>query len=205
MVKNVVFDFGQVLCRFVPEEITANICGALPAADAALLSRVVFDRLYFDRLDMGAADEEVLPAMQARLPAALWPQAARILFGWPTALPEVPGMRALLGELKAKDVGLFLLSNISVGFAAQAARIPILSYFDGCIFSGLYRTVKPGKEIFACLFRDCGIKPEESLFIDDNPENAAGAQRAGMEAFRFAGDVGAVRRFLYAKIPALAG
>lgn len=200
MIKNAVFDFGQVLCRFEPEQIVSAILGPLPAEDKALLCQVVFDRLYWDRLDAGAKNAEVLPAMEARLPRSLRPCAARILEEWPEVLPEMDGMRALLTELKKKGIKLYLLSNISVDFAARADRIPILSFFDGCIFSGLYRVVKPTQEIFDCLFRVCGILPAESVFIDDSQRNIEGAEKAGMQAFLFRGDAAEAGRFLYEKM-----
>ena len=66
MVQNYIFDFGNVLTRFDIKELTAAA-----VKDETLLeeiSEVVFDRLYWDRLDAGTiSDEEVKEAIRSRL------------------------------------------------------------------------------------------------------------------------------------------
>ena len=77
MIKNVVFDFGQVLVHFIPADMVEKY--VTDPADSALLQEVVFDRLYWDKLDAGTiTDEEVLTAVQARLPERLWSVACEI-------------------------------------------------------------------------------------------------------------------------------
>ena len=59
MIKNVVFDFGQVLVRFEPSYMVGQYVS--DPIDAKLLEEVVFDRLYWDRLDAGTiSNEEVI-------------------------------------------------------------------------------------------------------------------------------------------------
>ncbi|MBO5092626.1 MAG: HAD family phosphatase, partial [Clostridia bacterium] len=58
-IKNVVFDFGQVLVYFQPSYMVGAYVS--DEADKALIEEVVFDRLYWDRLDSGdISDEEVV-------------------------------------------------------------------------------------------------------------------------------------------------
>ena len=66
MIKNVVFDFGQVMVRFEPSYMVGRY--VKDKADASLLGEVIFDRLYWDRLDAGTiSDEEVINACYTRL------------------------------------------------------------------------------------------------------------------------------------------
>ena len=70
MLKNVVFDFGQVLVKFEPE----YMCGVYVdnEDDLKLIANVLFDRLYWDRLDAGTIeDEEVISEAKKRLPEKL--------------------------------------------------------------------------------------------------------------------------------------
>ena len=161
------------------------------------MERVVFDRLYWDPLDLGTiSDEQVVAACKERLPERLWNGAEQSYYRWIYNLPEIPGMRELVQELKSRGFPLFLLSNISTYFASHADEIPILRLFDRCFFTAEYGIVKPSREIFSLLCTQCEIRPEETLFIDDSPKNIAGAQAFGLQTRLFDGDVTALRNDL---------
>ena len=65
-IKNVIFDYGQVMIHFNPAYMVGQY--VTDPADATLLEEVVFDRLYWNRLDSGTiTDEEVLSACRERL------------------------------------------------------------------------------------------------------------------------------------------
>ena len=76
-IKNVIFDFGRVIVTFDELEMTrVNI----PNEDEAVLAHsVIFDRAYWDLLDLGdIADEVVEEGIRSRLPAHLH-EAAELL------------------------------------------------------------------------------------------------------------------------------
>ena len=197
MIRNVVFDFGQVMVHFDPHYMVTRY---LPEGeDATLLEEVVFDRLYWDRLDDGSITDDALKAaVCARLPARLHELAIRIYDNWIYNLPEVEGMRSLAEALR-RDFGvhLYLLSNIGVYFAEHASEIPVLSVFDRCFFSAVVGRVKPSADIFALLCEQTGAKPEETVFIDDNEKNIRGAREFGIVGYLFDGDADALRAYLY--------
>ena len=56
MIKNVVFDFGQVLVHFDPKYMTEQY--VKNTEDAKLVEEVVFDRMYWDKLDLGTISNE---------------------------------------------------------------------------------------------------------------------------------------------------
>ncbi|MBQ7338319.1 MAG: HAD family phosphatase [Clostridia bacterium] len=199
MKNTIIFDFGNVLIRFDPKIMTGAI--VKQPKDAALIRGVVFDRLYWDRLDDGSIeDEEVLARACERLPQHLCEQARQVYKLWYHHLPEIEGMRELLHDLKAAGKKLYLLSNISIGFEHGYRSVPaldsLLSLFDGCIFSGSLHMVKPQPEIFAHLLAKYSLRPEDCVFIDDSPINVAGAQNVGIDGILFRGDASEVRRAL---------
>ena len=195
MIRNVVFDFGQVMVRFDPAYMVGKY--VTDAADARLLETVVFDRLYWDRLDAGTiTDEEALIACRGRLPERLWAVAAEIYYHWIYHLPEIEGMRALVEELRAGGVRVFLLSNISRYFASHAHEIACLAPFERCIFSAVCGAVKPDRAIFAHLCDTCGILPIETVFVDENADNVKGAEDFGIKGYLFDGDVARLRTYL---------
>jgi putative hydrolase of the HAD superfamily len=134
--KNFIFDFGKVLVHFDPLYMVGKYTE--DAEDAALVADVVFDRLYWDRLDAGTiSDEEVVESSLKRLPERLHKCAACAYYNWIYNIPEIDGMREIVERIKKSGAPLYLLSNISTYFAAHKDEIPILSLFDGCVFSAL--------------------------------------------------------------------
>lgn len=196
MIKNVVFDFGQVLVKFSPAEMVKKRVS--DKLDAELLERVVFDRLYWDKLDAGTVENaEVVAAFQTRLPKRLWSVAEEIFYDWVHNLPPVDGMAELVlyvNETLKKRV--FLLSNISTYFVENAAEYPVLAAFENCVFSAICGLVKPNEEIYRYLCETNGILPSETLFIDDSPKNIAGAESYGIKGYLFDGDAGKLRKYL---------
>ena len=66
-IKTVVFDFGQVMVHFEPSYMVSKYVS--DKNDAELLKTVIFDRLYWDRLDEGTiTDYEVISECKKRLP-----------------------------------------------------------------------------------------------------------------------------------------
>ena len=196
MIKNVVFDFGQVLVHFEPEYMVRQYVSN--EEDVKLLKDVIFDRLYWDKLDLGTiTDEETIAQVKERIPKRLWDVAEKIHWNWIYNIPEIDGMKELVLHLKNDHrVGLFLLSNISKYFAEHQGEIPILSHFDGLVLTGPIGIVKPTREIFAYLCEKFDLNPDETIFIDDNENNIKGASAFGIHTYHFDGDVQKLRKYL---------
>lgn len=195
-IKNVVFDFGQVLVYFQPSYMVGAYVS--DEADKALIEEVVFDRLYWDRLDSGdISDKEVVSAIKTRLPERLWDVSEKIYYSWIYNIPEIEGMSELIDRIKNRyNVKVYLLSNISNYFASHSEEIPILKKLDGCVFSAPIGIVKPNREIFEHLCKAYKLSPEETLFIDDRLDNIEGALRCGLKGYIFDGDVNRLRDYL---------
>jgi putative hydrolase of the HAD superfamily len=194
--KNVVFDFGQVLVRFEPSYMVGRYVS--DPEDAMLLSEVVFDRLYWDPLDAGTiSDSEVIEAIKKRLPERLWDSAGEIYYNWIYNIPEIEGMRELIIHVK-DDLGasVFLLSNISVYFADHSREIPILKLVDKCIFSSVCGKVKPNLDIYEYLCSECNIDPSETVFVDDRKQNVEAAEKLGITGYVFDGNAAKLRAYL---------
>ncbi len=199
MIRNVIFDFGNVLGRYMPEEMTAAIVSDPDAA--AVICPVVFDRLYWDKLDYGGiTDDEVKADICARLPQPYHESACRIYDRWHTLMPPVPGMQKLVADIKAQGGRLYLLSNISIGFAEQYGEVDwireLFSLFDGLVFSGPIGMAKPHWEIFEYILDHYDLRAEECVFIDDTPSNIAACEAVGIRGILFDGNANNVRKAL---------
>ena len=196
MTKNYIFDFGQVIVRFDTYFMTS--VHVKETENIKLVEQVVFDRLYWDKLDAGTiTDTQVKEGICSRLPYKLHKAACLVYDNWYYNLPFVNGMVELLSEIKAGGGKLYLLSNISKGFAENYKNVMALKslfeIFDGLVFSAPIGLTKPDKEIFDHILLKYDLKPEETVFIDDNINNILGARASGIKGYLFDGDVSRLR------------
>ncbi len=84
-------------------------------------------------------------------------------------------------ELKPKyKIGM--VSNIGRGWIQNMFDEHLLNnVFDVVVQSGDEGVTKPHPQIYELCAERLGLEPEECLFIDDLPENIAGADAAGMQ------------------------
>lgn len=198
MIQNYIFDCGKVLVQYEPKELTAA-CVQGPMAEH--ICEVVFDRLYWDRLDDGTmTEEDIKEAIRDRLSEEEYPLACAVLDGWIKNLTPIPAMLDLIKEIKEQGGKVFLLSNISKNFAAQwkenAYLKELFDYFDGLVCSGPLGITKPHQEIFEHLLNTYDLKAEESIFIDDAVINIEGAKNCGIAGYVFDGNAEKLRTYL---------
>ena len=199
MIKNYIFDFGNVLARFDTDALTAVT--VKDEKDREIVRNVIFDRLYWDRLDAGTiTDEEVKEGFRSQLPERLYGAACEAYDRWIMLDMPVPGMPELVKDIKKNGGKLFLLSNISIGFAENYHKNPfaseLFSYFDGLVFSGPLGITKPNKEIFEYLLKTYSLNAEDCIFIDDREDNVEGAVAAGIKGYLFDGNAEKLRKEL---------
>ena len=92
-----------------------------------------------------------------------------------------PSVLDLFQRLKPR-YRMILLSNTDVvRWTFIKSKFPEILFFDGYVLSFDVGAMKPQPEIYLEAIREGGAKPERTLFIDDMPENVAGAERMGMK------------------------
>ncbi len=199
MIKNYIFDFGNVLAQFYPDKLTAPF---VPDKEMQKnISEIVFDRVYWDKLDKGGiTDDEVKAEICSRVPKELGDLACKVYDNWVNTLTPVENMQQLIRDIHKTDKKLYLLSNISVGFANGYKNVKwikeLLDCFDGLVFSGTIEMTKPNKEIFEYLLKKFNLKAEECLFIDDSAVNIDGAKAIGIKGYLFDGNAKKLRDYL---------
>lgn len=199
MIKNYIFDFGNVLSQFYPDKLTAPFVS--DEKERKIISEVVFDRVYWDKLDEGTiTDDEVKKGIKSRLPENLGELGCKVYDNWIRSMTPVPNMKELVLDIKKSGKKLYLLSNISKGFAKGYKDViwikELLDCFDGLVFSAEAGAVKPTKEIFDILLKKFSLNAEECIFIDDSERNIIGAKAAGIKGYLFDGDAEKPRKHL---------
>lgn len=199
LIKNYIFDFGNVLAEFYPDRLTAPF--VQDKESAKLISGVVFDRIYWDKLDAGTiTDGEVKADIVKRLPKNLGSIACKVYDNWINTMTPVPGMQELVDDIKKTGKKLYLLSNISVGFANSYFKVKwikeLLDLFDGLVLSATVGKTKPSSDIFEHLLEAYNLDAGECLFVDDSEKNVKGAEMVGISAYLFDGDSEKLRKFI---------
>ena len=196
MIKNIVFDMGQVLIHWTPALMTSFL--DLPEADARLVERELFRNVEWTQLDRGTiSGEDAIASVCRRLPEHLHEGVRQLITGWwKWPLVPVEGMAELIRELKSRGYGIYLLSNASSALHGYFYRIPGSECFDGRVVSADLKLLKPQAEIFDVLYSRFGLTPAECVFIDDIPANVEGAMLTGMNGVVFHGDAARLRREL---------
>ena len=189
----IVFDIGNVLVKWDPHLAWAEDLGSREAADAFLQRTDFFARnLRGDKGERWADLAQELKAEDDRRLLASYPDRfAR------TVQEKIAGSWDILHHLKGQGRAVHAITNWSAETWPVGVSVhPELGeVFGTTIVSGTVRRLKPEPEIFAHLCADAGVAAQDCVFVDDSPNNVAGAQAFGMDAIHFTSP-GALERAL---------
>ncbi len=190
MIKNFVFDMGEVLIHFDTRAFADRY--DITEEDKELVLREVFwGNANWSLNDWGRIDEfEVARRACERLPEHLHEAALGVATRWFRPVIPVEGMADVVRRIKAAGFKIYLLSNAGSLHGEYWNTIPGSECFDGIVVSAYEKLVKPQPEIYKVLLERFKLVPEECLFVDDREINLAGAAICGMQsvAFRSAED-----------------
>ena len=182
--KNIIFDFGNVLVQWHPELIYGEHFG--DEAKAWWFLRHVADMDFRQRIDAGESMDRCIREKQEQYPD--YADAIELYrTKWREMLTdEVPGMRELVERLKIIGYSVYGLTNWSMEtFPEAREHFGILQMIERYVVSGAEGYVKPDPRLFQVLLDRYGLKAEECIFIDDNPDNVAAARKMGMQGIVF--------------------
>lgn len=197
MIKNVLFDMGQVLIHFDRRVFLDRL--DISEEEKQLLLREVFLSVEWVQMDRGTLEEpEAEVRMCRRLPQHLHSAIHSLVSLWDEPMMPVAGMAELVEELKNNGYGIYLLSNASVRQHAYWPKIPGWQFFDGKVISADEKVMKPHPDYYRIALDRFHLKPEECFFIDDVPANIEGAMYCGISGTVFHNDVKLLRSQLRA-------
>ncbi|MBE5876517.1 MAG: HAD family phosphatase [Lachnospiraceae bacterium] len=188
MIKNIVFDMGNVLTKYTLDECIRRYADTEEVFQM-IKKEVVGSKewLAMDRGTMG--DEEAIASICKRLPLELHEVVKRFVQEFRMQPEENPSMEGLISRLKETGYRIYLFSNTASRFHRFSKNIPSLSYMDGFWLSCEHGYLKPEKEAYESFFAKFGLKPTECLFIDDTPANIEAGIKLGMRGIVYCGAV----------------
>ncbi|MCR5260939.1 MAG: HAD family phosphatase [Candidatus Gastranaerophilales bacterium] len=187
MIKNIVFDMGNVLLEWNPDKIIGRFTD--DAERIQKLKEAVFEQEYWSKLDAGTAtEEEAREHAKSLLPEEYHEDIDEIMDNWQYCMPIISDTSNLVKYLHAKGYGVYLLSNANRKFVEVKRDLHCLRFMDGYLVSYEVGCVKPNPEIYQKFFEKFDLNPEECLFIDDLQANCDGSEKMGMKAYCYDGD-----------------
>jgi putative hydrolase of the HAD superfamily len=180
MIKNVIFDLGNVLISFSPADYLKK--KNYPEHIRNIIMNDIFHSEEWRKLDEGIISVgEAIESISAR--SALNREEIALIFNLRIDImfPLDENVRLLPG-LKKRGFSLYYLSNFHLDtFETVSNDYFFFRHFDGGVVSAEVKMAKPDIRIYELLLTKFGLKPSECLFIDDTGINIESAARAGMK------------------------
>lgn len=127
MIKNILFDMGNVLIRYDPDLFIARL--GLDEADAALLRREVFGGVDWAGLDRGTLTErEAQMRICARVPQRLHAAVETLLFHWDEPPEQIEGMEGLVASSRRRATGSACCPTPACGTTNIFSAIPFPAF-----------------------------------------------------------------------------
>ncbi len=182
MIKNIVFDIGNVILNFKLSEvlpyfakdekeekfIKKNIIES-----PEWLGNALIDTGYISKENAISIVEDRTNHINDELIEKFWNNYNK----YSKINEEVV---KLIKELKNSGYKIYLLSNINEHTYDSIKENELFNIIDGYIFSYIEHKVKPYKSIYLSLLDKYKLIPSECLFIDDKEENVKTANTLGI-------------------------
>jgi FMN phosphatase YigB (HAD superfamily) len=180
MIKNIVFDLGNVLISFRPSEFFDK--KKYPENVKATILADIFASREWALLDNGEiTTREAINSISLRSSlnkeeiAHIFNLRSEIIFPLDTNVRILP-------ELKKRGYRLYYLSNFPIDlFEGVKTGYYFFRYFDGGTISAEAKSSKPDEHIFEFFFQKHILIPKECLFIDDIESNVIAGEKFGMK------------------------
>ena len=181
----VVFDIGNVLIRFAPDDFIEQLFPGDVKKQQDMLDRV-YNGKYWPQFDLGTMTYEEAAKRLTEEFGGEEAEYLHALLGWiELKTPIEEGWRAAQ-RCRRAGKKLYLLSNYpQQGYERLREKFAELfdPLFDGGVISCYVHQIKPEKEIYQTLITRYDLDPQRTLFIDDTLVNIEGAMKMGIHGF----------------------
>ena len=182
MIKNLVFDLGNVLIEWNSEKILTSF---EPEKERQqILRQAIFDSGVWHQTDKGELSlKEACDEVLAQLDDSYHPAVQNIFYNWYEVVEVYSGLQEQIGLWADQGYRIYILSTTCEIFyrIEKAGLLPIFPLLSGYILSSEVGVVKPEPEIYQKLLKKYSLNPTESVFIDDIQANLDTAAELGFE------------------------
>jgi 2-haloacid dehalogenase len=180
----VVFDLGGVLIDWDPRYVYRSLFSEPSAMEKFLATVCTAD--WHRAHDLGADVRRSCEELARRHPEyrdmiMVWAER-----GEQMAVGQFDDTVAVLGDLTASGIPCYALSNMEPeAFRIRCSRFPFMQRFEAHVISGIEGVAKPDRRIFEILLHRHGLRPQSTVFIDDQARNVTAARELGLSALTF--------------------
>lgn len=183
--KNIIFDLGGVVIDLGFEDMLVDF-ERLGIADFGQYFNPLKQQDLFLSLELGLISElDFYEGFRNLTQSSLSDE--QIKKAWNLIIRPFQAERMAFLEALRKNYKLYLFSNTNAIHAEyfeknclEQMNKPLDSYFEKLYYSHELHERKPEVSAFERVIADAGLVASETLFVDDNAENIAGAQLAGL-------------------------
>ena len=184
MIKAVIFDFGNVICK-LDNNIFLRRISNYTDKPVPELAGLIYDKSNLPRLyETGLISSDSFFEGVVEL-CALRIKKEEFIRAYSDIFTPIPATFDLIRQLKT-GYRLALLSNTSEwDFEYGIKPIEIFGLFDTVTLSYETKAMKPERKIYMDALSKLKLEPQECVYIDDIGEYAAAAREIGIHSFRY--------------------
>lgn len=183
-VSAVAFDLGGVIADWNPEYVFEEM---IPDPERrAQFIRKVCSPEWLESINQGCRFEIAVAQRQAEFPE-FHDEIAAYLHRWGDMIAgPVDGMTLLINEVRNSGAQVFIFTNHPADtLGVTLERLPFLIEADGMFVSGFEGVTKPAPWAYQRFLSKFGLRPQNTLLVDDELENVRVALEMGWDAVLF--------------------
>lgn len=185
MIKNIIFDIGDVLMHFTWNEYIHELFNGDTEKIDAVNEAINFTGLWIE-LDRNVIPAEDVFYRMRNYNRAYWNDVVLALENAKRCFNRCDYAVPWVKSMKDKGYNVYYLSNYSHFNMSTAPEVlDFIPYMDGGIYSCDVQLLKPDMAIYELLCKKYELIPSECVFIDDRKENVEAAIAFGMQAIHF--------------------
>ena len=184
MIKNIVFDIGNVLVAFAWQDYFKGLGIVGDKFDRVVKATVKSEE--WNEVDRGAWSEDKILAAFINNDPTVEEEIRKVFINIHDMLIQYEYTKGWIIDLQRKGYKVYCLSNMSHRAVLDCAdSLDFLPMLDGYILSCDVKLCKPERKIYQELFNKYSLKPEECIFVDDLKANVNAAKDLGMKGIVF--------------------
>lgn len=185
MIKNIIFDLGNVIINYNPEQIADSFTNKEDE------KKYIFDEIFYAPewalMNLGnITNDEAIEIINKRNDFKYETLTQEFLHEWYKRQPINSDIVEIAKILKSNGYNLFVLSNMANQTYEYFKNDDFFSLCTGIVISAHEHVKKPDEKVYRLLLERYNLNAEECLFIDDDVsrKNYETANKVGIKGRR---------------------
>jgi len=188
MVRAIIFDFGIVLATFDKESACERFAKYCKKSASEIYRELVGSDLE-KALESGVITPEDFALSVIDLIGAQELTQEDCLTMWGDMFRTNPGMTDLLRDLHERNIPMVVLSTTNAVHWPYIRKLDAIQLLENWnvpfVLSHIEKALKPESRLFMAALDKLKSAPDETVFVDDLPENIEAARKLGVQAIPY--------------------